>query len=99
MSVPPKALSGRSLVARQTFSISAARTEEWPSAATPLQWTARPIAGATAIMTSGNANTTATTRATTLCAIGAIGEDRSITGNSVQADMDHSEVNRTPTAG
>src|SRR3974390_20304 len=57
------------------------------------------MAGAMATMISGKAMAAAKTRVASLRARGTSGEDHRITGSSGQADIDHSEVSRTPIAG
>src|ERR1700737_4643522 len=57
------------------------------------------MAGATATMTSGNAIAAAKMRTASLRAGLISGEDNNMTGSSVQADIDQSEVSRTPIAG
>src|SRR6516165_1733729 len=57
------------------------------------------MAGAMATMTSGKAIAAAKMRAASSRATAISGEDNSMTGSSVQADIDQSEVSRTPIAG
>src|SRR3954452_7062818 len=58
-----------------------------------------PIAGERASMTSGNATAIATIRTASARRTEMRGEDNSMTGNSVHADMDHNEVSRTARSG
>src|SRR6516164_2337946 len=55
--------------------------------------------GAAPIMTKGSASASAATPAASLRVMVTSGEDSSMTGNKVQADIDHSEVSRTPMSG
>src|SRR5712691_6964892 len=57
------------------------------------------IAGASATMMNGNTTASAMTRVASRRPIATNGEDRSITGNSVQADMDQSETSWRPARG
>src|ERR1700681_953227 len=57
------------------------------------------IAGATAIITNGNTTASARTRIALLRLIATSGEDSSMTGNSVHADMDQSDTSCTPAKG
>src|ERR1700730_6014 len=57
------------------------------------------MAGAMATMKSGKAIAAAKMRTASLRATAISGEDNSIIGSSVQADIDQSEVSRTPIAG
>src|SRR5215470_10742010 len=58
-----------------------------------------PIAGASATMMNGKATASATIRVASRRAIATSGEDKSNTGNSVQADMDQSETSCRPASG
>src|SRR4030095_4396793 len=57
------------------------------------------IAGAIATMTKGNATASVRTPTASRRVIATSGDDSSITGRSVKADMDQSETSRTPVKG
>src|SRR5262249_44264484 len=56
-------------------------------------------AGAAATMTTGNATATVRTRTASRRASATSGDDSSMTGNKVKADIDHSDTSRTPANG
>src|SRR5436190_19875055 len=57
------------------------------------------IAGAAAIMTSGNTIASASTRSASRRVIATSGDDSSMTGNSVQADIDQIDTRCTRASG
>src|SRR5262249_4701342 len=74
--------------------------EPWAVAgAGPALWMANAIAGATATMTIGNATASAKTPTASRRVIATSGEDKSMTGNNANADMDQSDTKRRPANG
>src|SRR2546423_14832309 len=92
--------SGRSVVSRQSRSIGSANTEAWADAGSGrARWITNAIAGATATMIKGKASASVSTPAASRRVSATRGEDSSMTGNSVKADMDQSDTSRSPANG
>src|SRR5262249_9321175 len=99
-SKPLKIRSGASVVSRHSLSIGSASTEAWAApGAGPARWMMNAIAGASATITKGKTTATVSTPATSRRVSETSGDDSSMTGNKLKADIDHSDTSRTPANG
>ena len=92
--------SGLSVVSRHSFSIGSASTEGWAEpGAGPARWTTNATAGASATITKGKATAIVRTLAASRRVSATSGDDSSMTGNNVKADIDQSDTSRTAAKG
>src|SRR5262249_22340254 len=99
-STPQKPRGGRWVFARHSRSIGSASIEAWAEpGAGPARWITKAIAGAIATMTKGKMNASVRMPTASRRISMTSGDDNSMTGNSVNADIDQSDTSRRPVNG
>src|SRR5207244_785603 len=83
-----------------SFSIGSASTDGWVEpGAGAARWMTIATAGASATITKGKTTAMVRTLATSRRVSATSGDDSSMTGNKVKADIDHSDTSLTPVKG
>ena len=99
-SKPLNTRSGAGVVSRHNRSTGSASSDEWAEpGGRPERCSVNAIAGAAATMTNGKVAASVMMPMASRRAIETSGEESSITGSRVQADIDQSDARRTPMSG